>query len=416
MTTKLKLELRKSEIETRMAEIAELGNDDYTDEIRSERKGLLVEIRSVQERLQAAIIAEDGQKTITPNGGDAEHREFVKLRSRVSVGRYLDAGIRSQRVDGAELEFRQAVKAADRTIPYEAFEEEPVEERADAATAAPGTVGVNMQGIVPNVFSMSAAAFLAIGMPRVPSGQYSIPRLTTDLTAGTKGKGAAQESTAGAFTVISAKPKRIGARLSLRAEDLAEVGIPGFESSLRQNLRMVLGDTLDVQLLRGDGQGANLNGLATQLAADAAQANANSYANAASDLAAYIDGKFAHKLSDLRVIHNIAVYARLAALFATNDDSKSHLDWCSTHGIEAVANANMAASAANVGDSIVVRAGMARGKSGMCAVAPVWGNIEITDIYTDSASAMQHVSLHLLLGNVLVRYPEAYRQWKVKTA
>jgi len=394
-------------------------NEELSAETPDDEKlaNLQTEFRSVEKRRRIAIEAE-GEEVTTPTSPDAETRALNDLRARTSVGRFLAAGIDGRRLDGAEEEFRQAVKAEERTIPYEAFEgEDEVETRADAATAAPATIGINMQGVVPAVFSRSAAAFLAIAMPRVPSGQYSIPRLTTNLTAGTKAKGGAQESSAGEFTIVSAKPKRISARLTLRAEDLAEVGIPGFEASLKANLQQVLGDVLDVQLLRGDGQGANLNGLATQLTADAAQTDANTFANAAGDLAGYIDGKFAHRLEDLRVIHNTSVYARMASLFATNDDSQSHLDWCARHRIQVVSNANMEASTnAKVGDSIVVRAGAARGKSGMGAVAPVWGNIGITDIYSDSASATQHVTLHLLLGNVLLRYPDVYAQWKVKTA
>ena len=404
------------QIETRAAELV---SADPTDEGDKELRELAAKKKTLLERRSAlaAIFDADDQFNVNGSDPDPETREFNALRSKVSVGRYLAQGIKGARLDGMEEEFRQATGCEEREIPIDAFEGQPVPEvRADAATAAPGTIGINMTSIVPAVFSQSVAEFLNIEMPRAASGQYSVPKFNANLTAGTKAKGGAQESTAATFTVSSAKPKRISARLTLRAEDLAEVGIPAFEASLRQNLQMVLSDALDVQCLRGDGQAPNLNGLATQLTDDTAQSNKNTFANAASDLAGYLDGKFAHELKDLRAIHNVAVYSYLSTLFATNDDSVCFLEWAGRMGIMQRANANMAASSSNVGDSIVVRAGMGKGKAGAGAVCPVWGNIGITDPYSDSGSATQHVSLHVLLGDVIVRYPGMYSQWKVKTA
>ena len=405
------------EIETRAAELV---SAEPTDEGDKELRNLATKKKGLLERRSAlAAIFEVDDQAFTVNGDapDAETRERIELRGRVSIGRYLSAGIKGARLDGVEEEFRQAVGCEERSIPLDAFEGREPEKRADAATASPGTIGINMEPIVPAVFAGSVAPFLGITMPRVPSGQYSIPKFNANLTSGSKAKGGAQESTAATFTIGSAKPKRISARLTLRAEDLAEVGIPNFEASLRQNLQMVLADTLDIQCLRGDNQAPNINGLATQLTDDTAQSNANTFANATSDLAGYLDGKFACKLSELRVIHNAAVYGYLATKFASNDDSVSFVEWAARNGVMQQCNANMKASASNVGDSIVVRAGtMAQGVSGAMAVCPTWGNIGITDPYSDSASAMQHVTLHILLGDLIIRYADAYRQWKVKTA
>jgi len=417
MTPKQKLEVRASEIKV---ELAQLGAKETLDDGDAEKIGeLRTEYVSVETRLQALTVAGDEpEKTVSRTDPDPEARERNRLRELVSVGTYLRAGILGRRVTGAEEEFRQAVSAEERTIPVEAFECEadrpPVETRA--VTGAPATVGVNMTSLVPSVFARSAAEFLGIAMPRAPSGQYSIPRITTDLTAGTRAKGAAIEATAAAFTVISSKPKRLSAALSLTAEDLAEAGVPAFEASLRDNMRMVLGDALDVQLLRGDGSAPNITGLAKQLSGDTAQADANTYENATTDLLGYLDGRFAHMVSDLKAIHNVAVYQFLAGLRPTNDDSQTWLDWCSRMGVVNRGNANMAPLATKVGDSIVVRQGAARGHAGANAVCPRWGDIGITDPYTEADKATHSVYLHVMIGDVLLRYPGAYAQWKVKTA
>ena len=80
--------------------------------------------------------------------------------------------------------------AMEREIPLDAFET-----RADVGTSAPSVVGINMSPIVPNIFSRSIAQDLMIEMPNAQSGQFSIPRMNKDLTAGMKAKGDKQEST-----------------------------------------------------------------------------------------------------------------------------------------------------------------------------------------------------------------------------
>lgn len=359
---------------------------------------------------------ESGDIVVSLDAGESS--AVRRLRAQTAVGRYLVAAMNGQRVEGAEEELRQEVGAKEGEIPYAAFDNPARQFRnADAATGAPSTIGINMDRIVPAAFAESIAEFLGVAMPMVPSGQYSVPRLTTNLTAGSQAKGGKQESTAAAFTVVNAKPKRLSARLSLQAEDLAEVGIPAFEAALQTNLRMVLADALDIQILRGTGSSGQIQGLVPQLTADTDPAGAINFAGHASDLAGYLDGKFAGGLSDLRVIHNAAVYAKLAATFATNDDSVSALEWASRQGIEQRCNANMSASSSNIGKSIVVRSGtMAMGVEGAPAVCPVWGNLTIRDPYTDSGAATEHLTIHALIGKVLVRYPDAYAQYRVKTA
>ena len=82
MTTKTKLELRASEIRSRLAEIAALEGDDFTDEVRSEATGLHTEMRATEERLQAAIVAEPegAAKAVTEPPEDSESRERRALR------------------------------------------------------------------------------------------------------------------------------------------------------------------------------------------------------------------------------------------------------------------------------------------------------------------------------------------------
>ena len=375
------------------------------------------------ERQLASAAATDAGVLIEEVPNDAQAREIASLRHRVNVSAYLDAGIRGARLDGAEEELRVAAGSAERSIPLAAF---PPSRRsrmgADTATGIPAITGRTFAPVVPAAFSESIAERIGIAMPRVPSGRYAVPRLTTSLTGGTKAKGAAAESSAAAFTVADAGPKRISTRLTLRIEDLAEAGIPAFESSLRQNLQLVLAQLLDDQLIAGDGNGANLNGLMAQLTADTNPSNAATFQSIATDVAAQIDGLFATRLSDVRLVVNPATYARLAALFqsaASYAGEFSALDWMARAGIECWTNSRMPAGASNISKVICIRASQMAEPSGvaaMPAVAPVWGDIAIDDPYTDSASGTRNVSLHLLVGDVIVRQPEAFAEMRVKTA
>ncbi|MYG65764.1 MAG: phage major capsid protein [Gammaproteobacteria bacterium] len=361
---------------------------------------------------------------------DPEERERLDLRRKASLSRMFAAAVMGNRFEGADEEYRQAVGASERSIPIDYFEREPVEVRADAATAAPGTIGVNMTGLVPAVFTKSIAARIGIQMPRAPSGQYSVPRITTNLTGAAKAKGGAQESTAAAFTIVSAKPRRISARLSLRAEDLAEAGVPGFEASLRQNLMLVLGDVLDTQIITGDGTAPNISGMLHQLTDDADPTAAITFSAFVSDMAGLLDGKWASKLSELRMVTNQTVMGKLAGTLmdGVGDKTKGFsfpgtdtiADWADAKLGGFWCNGRMPAAASDISQCIAVRAGLMLdpdGGAAMPAVLPTWGDIGISDPYSDSASATEHVTLHALIGDkVIIRHPDAFAEVRIKTA
>ena len=161
-------------------------------------------------------------------------RERLELRSRAQLTNYLTAAMQGRMPVGAEAEL-QAAAGIDSGVPLELWDT-PLETRADTVSGAPSTVGVNLDPLRPMIFAPSIAGRLGIDMPRVSSGTYATGTLTTPLTAAAKSAGGDAESTAAAFTVSTATPKRISARLSVRIEDVAAVGQANFESILRENL------------------------------------------------------------------------------------------------------------------------------------------------------------------------------------
>ena len=211
--------------------------------------------------------------------------------------------------DGAEGEYAAAARVDPGSVPLDLWEaDRPVETRADAASTPPATTGVNLAAIQPYVFSGSIAQRLGIAMPTVGTGTHGELTITTPLTAGAKAKGAAVESTAAELTAVTATPRRISARLSLQAEDIALVGTDSYEPALRENLSAALSDQYDAQCINGDGQAPNVNGLRNQLTRPTNPTAVADFDLFLAAVAAQIDGLWARTLRDVVTLVNPETY------------------------------------------------------------------------------------------------------------
>ena len=304
MTTLQKLRLRLSEVRQRLNEISGREGDAFTDEIRSEAESLQTEYADLETRHRAAIVAEgEGETRATGDDLDAEARERLELRSRASLTAYLRDALAGRQVSGAEAELRDAAGIGG-GIPLELWDvpTESQETRQDAATGAPGTVGVNLDRIRPAVFAASIAPRLGIEMPRVSTGSYASATITTSLSASSQAKGGTQTASAAAFTVSSVTPKRISARLGIRIEDVAAVGQKNFESILRENLSLVLSDALDDAMISGDGAAPNLAGIFGQLTDPSDPPAVADFDAFAAAHASGIDGLWSNDLREVGIV------------------------------------------------------------------------------------------------------------------
>ena len=413
MTIAQKIRLRLSQVRQRLNKIAGLEGDAFTDEIRSEAESLQTEYADLETRHQAAIVAE-GEPEKRPAAPDAEMRERIELRSRASLGNYLVAALRGRRVDGAEAELQSAAGIGD-GIPLELWDV-PIETLADAATGAPGTVGVNLDRIRPAVFANSIAPRLGIEMPRVQSGTYASATITTSLSAGSKAKGGAAEATAAGFTVTGATPKRISARLGIRIEDVAAVGQANFESVLRENLSLVLSDELDDQAINGaaGNSGADLKGIFNALTDPSAPgADVAGFDTFVEAFAGGIDGLWASRMNEVAIVCGPETYRLSAKAFrdvGTNNGHRGDVafaDYAMSKFGGWWTNKRMPDKAAHVQQAILHR----KGRSGMrTAVCPHWNEISIDDIYSGSAQGERYFTMHVLLGDVILVQPDAYKQ------
>ena len=432
MTNAQKIALRLSQVRQRLNEIASLEGADFSDEIRTEATTLQAKFSDLEVRHRAAIVGESEAETSEIEGPDAERRERLELRSRASLTTYLTAALSGRQVSGPEAEL-QAASGIGGGVPLELWDvpADPVQEtRADAATGAPSTVGVNLDAIRPQVFSASIAPRLGIEMPRVASGSYASATITTSLTANARAKGAAQEATAAAFEVTPVTPKRISARLGIAIEDVAAVGQANFESILRENLALVLSDVLDSQVISGAGgnSGADLIGIFERLtdptAALSAVADFDAYAAAH---AGGIDGLWSNNLKDVSIVCGPATMALSARTFQTATSYKGELSaaayvMANTGGWwtnRRMPDAETFLTVDDVQQAILYRRGrsMMGGSGSMrTAVLPHWNEVSIDDIYSGSASGERFFTMHVLLGDVILVQPDAYAQVAYKVA
>ena len=272
-----KLQIESSEVRQKLNTL--LIKDERTAEENTELETLTKRAQAIEPELRAALTLVSGEE---PEGDakptetlDAETRERLELRAKSAVTRFVEAALKGRRIDGREAEYMAACGVGE-GIPLELFEPDPreqrgkAEQRVDVNTAAPGTVGVNLQPIRPAVFAMSIAPRLGIEMPRVMSGTYAEARIDTSLSAAAEAPGDPAMASAATFAVSTATPKRISGRLGIRIEDIASVGQSNFESALRSNLQLVMSDALDSQVINGDGSGDNLTGIFERLTDPAA--------------------------------------------------------------------------------------------------------------------------------------------------
>lgn len=417
------------EIEKRSAELIahETLDDEGEAEIRelAEKKTKLLEKRSALR----VLLETEKQDSIVHEAPGAEMRERLELRSRAKLTNYLLRASKGLPFEGAEAELCDA--AGVEGVPLELFDPMPTEKRqlevrADAPTPAPSSnTGVNLQNIFPSIFARAVVPRLGVAMPRVPSGGYATGTITTDLSAGAMAAGAARESTAAAITTKGTTPHRVSARVSFRLEDIALIGAENFESVLRQNLMLAMSDELDKLGLNGDGQNANPQGLLPQLTDPADPTDLVDWPGFVSVMAGGIDGgPWAESLKNVMLLVNAETIRLAETTFQkpTTSGANGELSaaaYLRAHSGGFLGSSRMPDTASTIAQALRYRAGT-MGLEGVNAVrtatCPVWNEISIDDIFSDSASAIRHFTLHALIGDILIVQSDAYERVDLKVS
>ena len=370
-----------------------LAVESLSDEQRTDMGGLTSRLQELEAEARAAIMAEGEPTVIHTTVADGEDRELRSLIDRANVGNIFEATLEHRATEGPEAELQSHYHLAANAIPLAMLE-------TRAVTPAPGQVAQNQAAIIPGVFPMSCAAFLAVDMPTVAVGDAVYPVLTTNADAGTPAENAVQAETTGAFSADVLSPSRIQASFFYSREDRARFS--GMDEALRMNLSDALSDKMDQQILAGT-EGL-LTG--TKLANHNVSA-VTSYANYRSELGyGRVDGTYAGGVADLKIIMGAATYGHAAGVFrSANAGDRAALEDLMqvTGGVKVSAHVPGVAS---MKQNTVIRLGSRRDM-----VAPIWEGVTlIPDEITKAGSGQIVITAVMLHAIKIIRSAGFYKQ------
>ena len=358
MTDKQKLELRNSEIRSRLAT---LGGEDASEHGAAEIGTLSEEYGSNETRIRAFMVSGD-EPVETTTKGTKETQERAELYQAASVGDLVYALVngRSGVQGGAMAEMQKEHGLADNEIHIRQLSPETY-----AVTPAPTNAQETQQPTIPYVFPQSCAAFLGVDMPTVAVGSAVFPVLTKELDVRVPAENADADETTGAFSAEVLSPSRIQASFFYSREDRARFA--GMDESLRENLSEGLADGLDKQIIAGT------NGLLTGSNLDNhAVSTQTTYALYRNQFAyGRVDGRYASMTSDIRAVVGSETYAHAASQYRGNNDNMDAL--MSLQG--ALGGVKVSAHVPAVSgtkQNAIIRLGMRRDM-----VAPIWENVAL---------------------------------------
>ena len=218
MTNTQRIQLRLSEVRSRLNEIAGLEGDSFTVEVRSESEKLTTEYRDLETQHRAAIIADGETETRAASdfADDGEGREIRALTKRASLGAYLSGAAREVTASGAEAELRAALDLGGDQIPIDVLlpseTTASAEHRADTATNISTAIADTQSSIAGRIFAESMGAYLGIERPTVPVGDHTYVSLSGGAGADFRSAGVAKDAEAATLATKTVSPSRVTAR------------------------------------------------------------------------------------------------------------------------------------------------------------------------------------------------------------
>lgn len=400
------------------ARIAVNTADEPTDE---QRAALVAADRALAAALESDGDGDGDPSLATTDGSAAEDDERAELRARASVGRMIQSGGR----DGAEAEVSAAYDLPAGRIPLQLIWPDAGEE--DRAVSTTGTQTTNQQPIAPGIFLNPLMEALGIRSPTVPAGIGAYPFIKTSGKAGAAlpGETDANNAAAAAISVATVWPARITGTIEWAMEDAAI--LQGLEAALRRNIREVLDDTINGQVLTGTGNqsvdrkatpdAAGLKGLLTQYPATASTAKpVDTVAQIISKLTGLVDGTYAENYGDIRLFSSTRALGFLKGVIRDTGSGIDMLQWLESTFAASRFSGRIAGVAADVGKAGYDPVLAHRTARGTGALAPIWQGIEaITDEITGAAKGQTSVTLRMLMGGVLVTRSDSYKTATLNT-
>ena len=252
MTPKQKIEVRLSEVRTRLNEIAGIEGDEFNDEVRTELDALKTEFGDLESRHQAAIISEGDDEAraagmFGPQDGEAGERG--RLLRETTLADYLDPAAAGGAIQGRAAELNAALELpavspkGGVALPWAMLEcpehrgpmrPAGIETRAFTTTA--NNDGPEMQRpILQRLFGAGIMDTLGVRMDTVPVGRSEWPLVSGGVApAQALEGGAAAAAVAMTFNYANLKPKRLTGRYEYTHEMAASV--PELEQAIRRDI------------------------------------------------------------------------------------------------------------------------------------------------------------------------------------
>ena len=301
------------EYKAKRRELRQLAlSDDSTTEAITEGEAAL---SLLEKRCEALKATEPDPEPDPAKTGDSEGREVRRLAGKARVGAFVAAALTGQPVKGASAEYAAAL-GMDGMLPLSLLEPEGRTETR-AVTPGPSDETVtSTRPTVPYAFERTDAAALGVTMPTVAPGEAHFPALTTAPPAGPKAEDAAADATAAAFTLTKRTPTRITGQFTFRREDQAL--FPAMESDMRRSIGRAIADSLDKQVVNGDGTAPNLTGLFGVATDVSAAGSVETFATGVARVAALVDGTHANGWGDIRLLLGSDTFSLYSSLFQSN--------------------------------------------------------------------------------------------------
>ena len=398
-----KIQLRQSEVRQELNKLASL--DKPTKEQKTEMLALSEEYDTLETRFQ--VFAKTQEEEPTRNTEDGEQKEQKNLQNDIELRNYIVAAMDSKPLEGKEKEYNESrgIDMSSINVPWEALipneakDDDRLEARVDTVTNLSSTEATeNLQPIIPRIFQRTIARFLGIRMPSVGVGERQYILMSTGTTASMKAKSAEIDAGAATYNVETISPTRLTARYLFQIEDLATV--KGLESSLRSDLRSVMSDEYDRQLLTGNGTAPNFAGLfdADSGLADPADKTAVvDVAGAIDAVTGLIDGINAYGPGTIRFLFGPPTIQKLAKTFITSTDT-SALDMISRLSGGYRVSARVPAQTASKNQEYLAT------RNNGIAVSPMWPTLSlIRDVYSGASKGQVALTAIALYGFKIIR-------------
>ena len=394
MTDLQKIQLRRSEVRSRVSELSAI--EAPTIEQTTEMVTLNAEYQGLEVREQSAIIAGDGstEPVVTEDGEGAELRS---IRSRADFGAYLSASLeRRSIVNGAELELNQGMG-----IPLDRFPLEMLLGDVETRAAIDGDAQGNQQTWIERLFSDTAAMSLGISMPSVAPGVAAYPLLVSDAAGAQRGRTQAAAAATISATITEVKPTRNAVHAVYSVEDDAR--LPGLADSIRRDLSMAMTEKIDRTIFLGDTGAtpntADIAGLTTATGVTELtlmQSEKVKYDDVLALLAALIDGKYAASMADIRIVASVGSNTLWISTVANTNRNETVAQVLRSNGVTWMTRGDIddATAAGDFGAFIGLQRGIMN-----AGVAPVWSSAQlITDVFSGAKSGEVQLSLNFLWG------------------